>query len=620
MIKRLATIALSLCAAISAQTGTPINTLNIIPNATHTAVGSARFYNQTQTNYSAHQAPASLSATQTITDYVVGTAGCVQDNGFGLQSVAACGGGGSTAFSALASGINTSAAMIVGSGASLSASGAGTIAATSLVAPATISGTSSSPILTLTQSGSGPALQTSGGNVGIGGTPSFLLDVFGAENLRGNLSLSADNAYNMFGPSLAPAALYTHQITELGLGGLFTGTLTDPAGKWYLAGDNSTYPGLHFGQAGLFRYVINSQGDIPQTGTINISAGGVVTTSTGFDPSWAGGNLLICSTSCSTSNGALYRVSNSPLPTSTTLTIVGWAGGGVSGYSYSYTANAFQTSTGTMGGTGAGYWHAQGYEAAGGYLANVGTLTGSVTCSGSNAIWNSGVQFDQSWVGGIISISSVNRLILAFLTTTEITLDAPCTSGSYIFVQYGFSNANRSFHVDSVGDAFATTLTAGTGALGGVLTFSSGELLINSLTSSVPAMEIIQGGVGSGLVISGGFGPALSVSGGATNTLVVTGNSTFSGSISVGSCAGCGGGVSAGIGITVSGSTVTLNQTPAYGTAALNYFTGSNGGLKLFTSDFQGPGTTTPTPGTYGGNQIPVYNSSGGYMGFIALF
>ena len=79
---------------------------------------------------------------------------------------ASCGGGGGTAFSALTSGTNTAAAMLVGSGASLAATGSGTITATA--APASgVTGT-----LAVTNGGTGEA-GTITGIVKANGTSAF---------------------------------------------------------------------------------------------------------------------------------------------------------------------------------------------------------------------------------------------------------------------------------------------------------------------------------------------------------------------------------------------------------------------------------------------------------------
>jgi hypothetical protein len=93
---------------------------------------TVRFLDSAGTNYSAHKAPSSLGANQTITDYAVGTAGCVKDDGAGNQSVSGC--------------------------------------ASGLTPPITLSSNTSAgtATLTLNQSGSDNALNTSG-NAFIGG-------------------------------------------------------------------------------------------------------------------------------------------------------------------------------------------------------------------------------------------------------------------------------------------------------------------------------------------------------------------------------------------------------------------------------------------------------------------
>lgn len=75
-------------------------------------------------------------STGAITSNVTGSTQCVHANSSGVLSGTGsdCGAGGSSAFSGLTGATNTTAAMVVGSGASLAVSGSGTIGATSLAA------------------------------------------------------------------------------------------------------------------------------------------------------------------------------------------------------------------------------------------------------------------------------------------------------------------------------------------------------------------------------------------------------------------------------------------------------------------------------------------------------
>jgi hypothetical protein len=123
------------------------------------------------------------------------------------------GGGGSTAFSALTSATNTSAAMVVGTGASIAASGSGTVAATS-VGGIAVSGTpSSGQVLTATSSTAADWQTPSGG-----GSPAFSAITTGT-NTTATMTVGS-------GASLAPSGTGSVTATGVSSGSSNPGTCT----------------------------------------------------------------------------------------------------------------------------------------------------------------------------------------------------------------------------------------------------------------------------------------------------------------------------------------------------------------------------------------------------------
>src|ERR1019366_6793549 len=117
-----------------------------------------------------------------------------------------------------------------------------------------------------------------------------------------------------------------------------TANCSYPAGTfpcWY--NDNK---GVAIVQDSTARYGFTSIADLPQTGTYTFT-GSTLTASVTVDLSWVGGQILLCPAACTPSNGTLYLIT--AYLSANTLTITGSPG--TSG-SFSYQANAFQTSQG----------------------------------------------------------------------------------------------------------------------------------------------------------------------------------------------------------------------------------------------------------------------------------
>lgn len=476
------------------------------------SVSLVQYLDSPGTNSITVQAPATLSGNVTLTLPVpTGTTGCVQDStGAGVLTISACG-------------VPT--------------------------VPVTISGSSTSPILTLTQTGAGPTLVTGGGNVGIGmSSPAFLLDVNGAENLHGNLSVSADNTFNIFAASLAPSAIYTHALSASG-NAVFTGLVAEglsgcPPCSWDISGGGvgGFTSGAAYFQDVTSRYVFNSAGDVAQTGTVNVSGTAATATSGTFDQSFVGGQLLICPGGCTGTNGSLYLIS--ALISSTQVTLA-TSPGTLTGAGYSYQANAFQTSLGTMYITGSGFGYFQNLVVTDGLVAyGGGSASSIVSTSGVDVTWSSGDKFNQSMQGGVIAISAVDYIVSSVPTDHNLVLTTSAGVQTGVLMGYtslAFQLGNHTAFIDDGGFGTFAGLTSG-----GVSTTTLTATALSALTQ-------VSIGTG-GLYISGNtlLLGAVSLSLGSAGTFAGThgqnvgsGDSPTFNVLTVSSCTGCGsGGVS----------------------------------------------------------------------------
>ena len=565
--------ALLLLAAFAARAQTDIHNLRIIPDPTHTTVGAAEFWNQAQTYSIKLVSPNTLSALSKITLPVpTGTPGCVKDS-----------------------------------------TGAGVL------------------VITTCNSGVPPPLYISGGNLGIGNTPgSFLLDVFGAENLHGNLSVSADSAYNMFGPSLAPVVIYTHAFSadnNVLLTGLVAQGLSGcPPCTWDISGGGAGgfTSGAAYFQDVTSRYVFNSIADVPLTGTVNVSGASpnIVTIVTGgpFDLSLAGGQILICpGGTCTASNGTLYLICSSSQPgcpvqpTPTTLALV--SGPGVlTGAAFSYQANAFQTSQGTMYFTGDGFGYVQNMVVTDGFTSyGAGSISGTVTCVSTLCTWQSGGLYNPSMNGGYVVIGGTQYIVAAagYLTNTQFTLTAPCagtcTAAALAYTANPFQLSNHSYFVDPNGNVVAASdhIDGAPGTHRTLYFTTAGQ---KRWTLDVDNTAESGSNAGSNLLLSnysdsGTFiSNVLSIAR-ATGIATFPNNVIFSGNINVGSCTGCGG-------VTGSGTTNTIpiwTSSTAIGNSPITL----SGGILYSSDPFSDTGGAMFIDKPAGNHRVLHFDTSG---------
>lgn len=207
---------------------------------------------------------------------------CAQTNppGAGLYTNVSTGGGsGSPAFSAITSGTNTTAAMVVGTGASLAASGSGTIDATTLLTktwavPAAIGSTTPAAGSFTTVSASSQLTST----VSTGSAPFVVASTTQVANLNAATAGTATNATNVattasttnasFFPLFVASSSNSNQAASLATGWTFnpsTGVSTFP-------GDINTTGTVSSGTAASTAgALVVKQGTTQSTGTTNIT-------------------------------------------------------------------------------------------------------------------------------------------------------------------------------------------------------------------------------------------------------------------------------------------------------------------------------------------------------------
>lgn len=231
----LALAALALC-ALTASAQDVTNTLNLIPNTTGTAVGTANFYDINEVYALTVEAPSTIGANHTlILPIPTGSAGCVQDStGAGALIISSCLG----------------------------------------VPPITLSGTISSPILTVTQSGSGDALDVTG-SVSLTG---------GALTVTENASFGTGHATTFYGTTYLEGAhnyVYSGANVEILSGGSLTGDSGSTAnfdGTINFNSVSGTFSGTHIQNLGTLDSVsfgaVTASGNIESTsGTIAVDGG-----------------------------------------------------------------------------------------------------------------------------------------------------------------------------------------------------------------------------------------------------------------------------------------------------------------------------------------------------------
>ena len=339
-----------------------------------------------------------------------------------------------------------------------------------------------------------------------------------------NGSLGCTGIFNLGGLTSATSSLYSATSVSSA-----NPALSGPAWQAHAPGD-------FIAQDVTARYVFNSAGDVPQTGTATISGTTFTATSGTVDLSWVGGQILICSGTCTASNGTLYPVTGYTDQTHLTL---GSAPGGGS-YSYSYQANAFQTSTGTMYITGTGFGYFQNAVVTDGFTSlGSANLAGTATPSGTSVVWVSGSLFDPSMQGGVITFivsgTPTPYVIASVQSPTRLTLASSAgTPGTQNFTYYGdavralaagvqvaaiHNNGNGYFTNPSTAVGYAVDAynfsAAGGSAIRGTASGGAGAAVAGIGNGAIGVFgNGGTGGTGGAFTASGGLG--LSVTGGAS--------------------------------------------------------------------------------------------------------
>lgn len=386
-------------------------------------------------------------------------------------------------------------------------SGVLTIAACTLTPPVLISGSTGGDILTVTQSGAGGALTVNGTTTLTATTVGTVLNI----TQSGSGSALTVNGSSQFL-------------------GLITSSFSTPL--WYFQPN-----GVGFARNFTSRYTFDSLGDVAQTGSFTASGSLITPTSGSFDVSFTGGTLGLCTTTCTTSNQIPVLVTcvndsaNKCGGSQPQGTIVVTPSPGFNGF-YTYSANAFQTSRGTMYITGDGFGYFQNLAATNGFTSyGIGTISGSAAAAGGSIVWVSGTfQFNPSMVGGIITIAGTPFTITGFSTPTRLTTSTGgSASGTFNYTADAFRVWNGTFNlasIDSAGAGNFQSLNVGGVGLG----FGGPTLGSNIVGGQYQAR--LTGTTSRTLLVVSNSGAGLDIS---------AANASFT-NLTVSSCTGCGGG------------------------------------------------------------------------------
>ena len=401
---------------------------------------------------------------------------------------------------------------------------------------------------------------------------------------------------------------------------VYPGAITLPC--WY--NDNK---GIDTAQNVTSRYTFNSMADQARTGSYTFS-GSTLTIASGVDLSWVGGQILLCPTTCTASNGTLYPIT--AYLTSTTLTITGSPG--ASG-SFSYAANAFQTSQGTMYITGTGFGYLQNAVVTNGFTAlSPSLLSGVVAVSGSAASWVSGSLFNPSMVGGLIKINTTFYTVTSVLSSTQLTFSGSLGASTQSFQYTGdafrlASSGSPLAHIDALGDAVFTQANYGNALIDGngiVRVNLLGDAAWHSMTLTTPlshsyiastavtpgsytAANITVQADGTITAASNGSGGSGTVTSIATTSPITGGTITSTGTIGCATCVHGPGPV--GMDSNQSSfSTGTKTITTGLSTVSQCVATPISGGTP---AEYIGTGS-------YSGSNVTFYSSNPASSGFFA--
>ncbi len=477
-----------------------------------------------------------------------GTSGYIlTTDGSGTTSWSASVPASSVPFSGITSGTNTTAAMVVGTGASLTYSGTGTINASSLIGgtwavPGAIGGTTANTgAFTTLSSTSGTNLATSTGNVGIGtASPSQKLQVagtalienlnlgttpvagarltsYGQVNIIGDTSLVWNNAhiylndvntgenyafgnrgnYFSFSSETAPHNAI-RMVIVAATGNVGIGTVA-PAAKLDILGDLnvSTYATVGASLALGTSTATPGAGNLNMSGNLNLSGafmpGGNAGTAGYFLTSSGAGTAPSWTTTVGASSVPFSGITSG---TNTTAAMVVGAGG-----SLNYTSTGTINASSLIGGT----WAAPG--AIGGTTANTGKFTTLEATSTGNALTLSGAGANIAFSGaGLAQITTATNQHLALM---------PAGTGN---VGIGTTSPNGKLQVAAdLNSAIRISNAAGTGNILNI----SGNNTVDTTSPSIRSD-------GASLVLNGATGGNLYFN------LDASANSIFSNNVGIG--------------------------------------------------------------------------------------
>ncbi len=473
--------------------------------------------------------------------------------------------GGSPAFSTIASGTNTTAAMVVGSGATLNFTGTGTINASSLggatfASPGTIGSTTaaSGKFTSLTSTGatdlanagaSNVTIATTGtGNVTIGNaTGTFALTSSGGLNVTTGGALTGVASVDTIGVSATgltfagAGTIATTTASALTLDSGTTGAVnlgTGASAKTVTLGNTTTTTALNFdtGTGGInFGDNANTKpidiGGVTSSGTDTIS---IATNSTAADVITVGNSNA--STTLALTGGDDWSVSMAGLGTFANL-----IDNGLTASSAVYTDGSKQlTSTAPTSGN-LGFWNRTGTTLSPATAGDAITTSGNISTTGTGTMTSAGALMASNgftMTTGALSLTSTS----GSTSSTGLTgLTQTLSSGTAAVTAPTLNLNTASTGNTAVGNGTGTFALTSSGGLnvttGGALT---GVASIDTIAVSATALTFAGAGTiasttTSALTLDSGTTGAVNVGTGASAKTVTIGNTTGASAVNINS-------------------------------------------------------------------------------------
>jgi hypothetical protein len=607
------------------------------------------------------------STTTAFSKLAVGTAGQVLTVSGGVPTWATPSSG--AAFSALTSGTNTTAAMVVGAGATLSATTTGTITATGVVANAAASGPATGTAVAVTASA---GVSSSPNGAGDGGAVNITAGAGSAQG-SGNAAGGAVNITTGAAQSLSSRTGGALKIIMgAGSGGGLPGTLTvttaslDALSKAYFVvpgwggtGGANTF----IGQSHVLTGVVSGTGNTVIGNTINLGTSNNSTnTLVGYDlrigDTIAQRNVLVGNTlnvstseavcigeSCTIASGHTGSIA---LGYGSTTSAAAQVMIGATGFAYytdfvvgggNTTTNPTTTVWRTSDGATATAGGALTLRSGNGGSTTTGTcgLGGAINITAGNAGAASGAGISNQ--GGAAVITAGNggntvgsnasagtgglaRLIAGNGSTATSTFNAGNGGAAYLTAGAGGGTASGTAGsggaVNITSGTAGNTSGAGTSGAGGALTLTtgSGGTTVGGTSGAGGALSLICGSGGSNTTGSGGLGNDVTINSG-TGGAVSTGAGGSGGGFSF--IAGTGGAASSAGGTGGFGGQVILqagtgggSTTAAAGAGGDLFLRAGNGGTASVTAGNSGVGGVLSIESGVGGSS----SVSGGSIRF----